>query len=148
MSPPRESLSEIGQVRIEGNPQHRVTVLLFLAGFRLVQDGLVGLRGGKWTFLSREGLAISVNFEWDERAAPIAGMVMSAPGCEVKIERETGSDHLCQSISAGEHHVVSRGPADADEPEGLVASQLSRGGKNTLFLTVFPQFMEILKRSE
>lgn len=73
---------------------------------------------------------------------------MSAPSCEVKIEREAGSDHLCQSISAGEHQVVFRGPADADEPEGLVASQLSRGGKNTLFLTVLPQFMEILKRSE
>lgn len=145
----QKAFPEIDQVRIEGNPQHRVTVLLFLAWISTRSGwSLSDCQGGKWTFLSREGLAISVNFEWDERAAPIAGMVMSAPGCEVKIEREAGSDHLCQSISAGEHHVVSRGPADADEPEGLVASQLSRGGKNTLFLTVFPQFMEILKRSE
>jgi glucose-6-phosphate dehydrogenase assembly protein OpcA len=144
----QRSFPEIDEVKLKGNPKSRIAVLLFLAWIS-TRSGWTpeDCRGDSWTLRSREGVKISVDFEWDEEAAPIAGLALRAPGCEVKVEREANCDHLCQSVSAVEHRVISRGPADADEPEGLVASQLSRGGKNTLFLTVWPQFLEMLERS-
>ncbi|MGD1978285.1 MAG: glucose-6-phosphate dehydrogenase assembly protein OpcA [Akkermansiaceae bacterium] len=145
----QKAFPSIHEVRLKGDPRHRVAVLLLLAWVATrSQWSLEKCQGDEWTVVSQEGQEIRVSFDWDEEAAPIAGLTMIAPDCEVSITREPGSTHLCQSIVAGEHRLELRGPADADEPEGLVASQLSRGGKNTLFLHVLPKFVEMLEASE
>lgn len=142
----QKAVPEIREVRLKGNPAHRVAILLLLAWVATRSKWkLERACGDEWTLVAREGAEISVIFEWDEAAAPIAALVLTAPDCEVRITRETGSPHLCQSVVGQGHRVDFSGPADADEAEGLVASQLSRGGKNTLFLTVLPRFMEMLE---
>jgi hypothetical protein len=70
---------------------------------------------------------------------------ISAPNFKARVSREAGNPHLCQSICAENHSIEFSGPADFDDSAGLVASQLSRGGKNSLFLNVLPQFVKLLE---
>jgi hypothetical protein len=100
---------------------------------------------GRVILESREGREVVVELIWDDGGAPISELEISAPKLKAKISREAGNSHLCQSIRAEGHSVNFSGPADYDDSAGLVASQLSRGGKNSLFLNVLPQFMELLE---
>jgi|TARA_B110000914_G_scaffold153153_1_gene134321 glucose-6-phosphate dehydrogenase assembly protein OpcA len=142
----QKSFSKLEEVKVKAHPDHRMAALLLLSwvitrsGWK-VESG----QGDEWTASSKEGSPITINLEWDEDAAPLAELSMSAPGCKVRVSREKGNPHLCQSVCADGHCVDLSGPADFDDPEGLVASQLSRGGKNSLYLHVLPQFRELLE---
>lgn len=145
----QKAFPEISKVKTVAHPNHRMAVYQLLAWI-LTRSGwtVASCSGNIWEVCSREGKEVQVELSWEESAAPIAELSMVAPGFEVAIRRETGSPYLCQSISAEGHQVEMSGPADAEDAEELVASQLSRGGKNSLFLAILPQFIEILKARE
>ena len=148
----QKHLTEIHSVRVKAHPSHRMAAFLMVA-WVMNRAGweLESRQGAEWSLRSQSGgadKAISLVFDWQEDAAPIAELSLSSPECEVKVSREAGNTHLCQSICSEGHCVDFSGPADSDEPEGLVASQLSRGGKNSLFLNVLPQFMALLEKSD
>ncbi len=42
------------------------------------------------------------------------------------------------------YQVSSLSPADPEDSADLVAQQLARGGKNSLFLKILPVFLELL----
>jgi glucose-6-phosphate dehydrogenase assembly protein OpcA len=141
----QQSFSEINSVAVKAHPEYRMAVLQLVAWVIKRSAWTVESReGDQLNLKTKEGKLVRVELTWDEDVAPIAELVISAPECEVKISREKGNAHLCQSICAGGHCVGFSGPADSDLPEGLVMSQLSRGGKNSLFLEILPQFMELL----
>ena len=141
----QKAFPEIDEVKLSGHPDHRMAVLLMLAWISVRSDwAMESCRGDCWVFHSPEGRKIEVRFEWVDSGAPIAGLLLKAPDCQVEVTREPGSRHLNQTISAEGHRVDFSGPADADDAERLVASQLSRGGKNSLFLAVEPRFLEML----
>jgi hypothetical protein len=50
---------------------------------------------------------------------------------------------LCRRIESVGHVIEQSGPADGLEPEELVADQLSRGGKNSLYLKTLPEFTKL-----
>lgn len=145
----QQSFSEIHSVKVNAHPEHRMAALQLVA-WVIKRSGwtVESCEGDQWGLKTKDGKAVQVELAWDEDVAPIAELAISAPGCEVKISREKGNSHLCQTICAGGHCVDFRGPADSDLPEGLVMSQLSRGGKNSLFLDILPQFMELLEAGD
>lgn len=142
----QKSFPEIETVRVTAQPGQRSAALLMAAwvirraGWKVQESG-----GDRWSLLSKAGKEIVLEMIWDEEGAPIAELLIAAPHCQVRVSREAGNPHLCQSIDADDHRLNFSGPADSDDQEGLVASQLSRGGKNSLFLQVLPQFMELLE---
>lgn len=142
----QKAFPEINRVTVGGHPDHRMAVLQLMA-WVFTRSGwtVTSCQGNRWQLRSQEGREIESELFWDEKAAPIAELKMSAPGCEVGIRREAGNSHLCQWISSEGHELETSGPADAEEQQGLVASQLSRGGKNSLFLTIFPMFTKLLE---
>jgi glucose-6-phosphate dehydrogenase assembly protein OpcA len=142
----QKSFSTINKVRVKAQPEHRTGALL-MAAWVIRRSGwkVVSRQGDQWQLKSKEGKEIALELLWDEEGAPIAELLIAAPDCSVRISREVGNHHLCQSICAHDHCLDFSGPADSDQPEGLVASQLSRGGKNSLFLQVLPQFLELLE---
>ncbi len=142
----QQNFSKINKVFIKAHPSQRMAALQ-LAAWVIERSGwkLCSLQEGIWLIESREGNEISLEFDWCDEAAPIAELVISAPDCRVAVSREKGNSHICQAICTEGHCVDFSGPADSDDPEGLVASQLSRGGKNSLFMEVFPQFMKLLE---
>lgn len=131
----------INQVRLRAQSSQRTSALLLLAW-------VAEMAGWKWkgelTFESQEGIRIETELEWDDEGAPIGLLCLESPDLNVCVSREAGNSHLCQSLCAGDHKVNVSGPADEDVPADLVASQLSRGGKNSLFLRVLPRFLELL----
>ncbi len=142
----QQNFAKIESVRVTGHPDYRMAGLQ-LAAWVIQRSGwkVVSHDDEGYLLESRDGSSIRWDFVWKEDAAPIAELAIFAPDCTVKVSREAGNPHLCQSICAGGHCVDFSGPADSDEPEGLVASQLSRGGKNSLFLEVLPQFVALLE---
>ena len=137
----QKAFPQINKVTIKAQSQQKTSALFLLAwvaelsGWRST-DGL--------NFESKDGVAIETVLEWDESGAPIGELCLEAPELTVWVSREANSRHLCQSLCVGDHCVNVSGPADSDEPADLVASQLSRGGKNSLFLRVLPRFLELL----
>lgn len=135
------ALSGIARIRIVHSPQDRNTALQLLAwlgiqaGWKMVGDSI---------FETKEGSRITVQIESSARSAPLGLVELSSLGTTVRVSREKGSAHLLREIESGDYKVSSLSPADPKSPEGLVAQQLSRGGKNSLFLKILPAFLELL----
>jgi glucose-6-phosphate dehydrogenase assembly protein OpcA len=134
-------LSEIAQIRIIHAPHDRNTALQLLA-WLAVQAGWKIIHSG--VFESKEGRRISADIESSADSAPLGLVELSAPSGSVRISREKGSTHLLREIESGDYKVSSLSPADPDCPDGLVACQLSRGGKNSLFLKILPSFLRLV----
>ena len=142
----QQSFPEIESVRVKAQSKHRTAALLMLAWVITRSGWSIQSQGSDRMILeSGAGRQIVAELALDDEGAPISELEISAPNCNVKITRKAGNSHLCQSICAKDHSVDFSGPADCDEAAGLVASQLSRGGKNSLFLNILPCFMELLE---
>ncbi|MEJ6645258.1 MAG: glucose-6-phosphate dehydrogenase assembly protein OpcA [Akkermansiaceae bacterium] len=141
----QNSLPNIESVSITAQSGQRTSALLLLA-WVASQAGwtLASAEGSIFEFTSKSGQAIQADLNWDDEGAPISELCFKAPNCEVKVLRKVGSVHLCHVLCTDGHCLDFSGPADADGAAGLVANQLSRGGKNSLFLRVLPTFFELL----
>ncbi|MDA7881832.1 glucose-6-phosphate dehydrogenase assembly protein OpcA [Akkermansiaceae bacterium] len=141
----KKSFPEINKVKIVAQKEQRTAALLLLAWVVELAGWKLLLKNGDiFEFSSAKGGLIEANIEWDGEGAPLSELSFAAPDCEIKVNRERGNAHLCQSLCTDGHCLYFSGPADADDATDLVASQLSRGGKNSLFLRVLPQFLELL----
>ena len=142
----QKAFPEIERVRVKAQSRHRMAALLMLA-WVITRSGwsVQSQESDKVILKSRDGRQLVAELTWDDEGAPISELEISAPKFKAKVSREAENSHLCQSICAKGYSVYFSGPADCDESAGLVASQLSRGGKNSLFLNVLPQFMELLE---
>lgn len=134
-------LGEISKIRIRHSPQDRNTALQFLA-WLAVQDGWKSTGVGE--FETKEGHRVAAEIESSEDSAPLGLVELSSSTTTVRVSRDKGSAHLLREIESGDYKVSSISPADPDSPEALVACQLSRGGKNSLFLKILPAFLELL----
>jgi glucose-6-phosphate dehydrogenase assembly protein OpcA len=134
-------LSEITKIRIMHSPAHRNTALQLLA-WLAVQAAWKNTGSG--IFETKEGRRIVFEILSCVHSAPLGLVELSSPNTIVRVSRENGSAHLLREIESGDYKVSSLSPADPDSPEGLVACQLSRGGKNSLFLKILPTFSELM----
>lgn len=135
------ALGGIAGIRICHSPQNRNTALQILA-WLAVQAGWK--HKGAGVFETRDGHRITAVIESSPDSAPLGLVELSSPGTTVRVSREKGSAHLLREIESGDYKVSSLSPADPEDAESLVAQQLSRGGKNSLFLKVLPTFLELL----
>jgi glucose-6-phosphate dehydrogenase assembly protein OpcA len=134
-------LGQPANVRIVHSPHDRNTALQILA-WLAVQAGWKHLGSG--AFLSKDGNRIETQVSASADSAPIGLVEIYSGGTAVRVSREKSSAHLLREIESGGHKVSSLSPADPESPEALVACQLSRGGKNSLFLKILPVFLELL----
>ncbi len=135
------ALGQIANIRIRHSPPHRNTALQLLAWLAVQAGWKVA---GKGVFETREGHRITAEIESSADSAPLGLVELSSPGTTVRVSREKGSAHLLREIESGDYKVSSLSPADPEAAESLVAQQLSRGGKNSLFLKILPAFLELL----
>ena len=134
-------LGEIERIRITHSPHDRNTAIQLLAWLAVQAGWKIA---GPGAFETKEGRRITAEIESSMSSAPLGLVELSAPCGSVRISREKGSSHLLREIESGDYKVSSLSPADPDSPEGLVACQLSRGGKNSLFLKILPTFLKLL----
>ncbi len=138
----QSALDHIDKIHIKHGTSNRNTALQLLAWLS-VQAGCK-LRGN-YTFESKGGHKIQAYIEASEIAAPIGLVELSCGKTTVRVSHEKGSTHLLREIESGDYHVTSLSPADPLPSADLVAQQLSRGGKNSLFFKILPTFLELLK---
>ena len=145
----QRALPEIDTVELTYHPAHRNSALQFLAWLAVQaswQDR-PGTAGG-FAFASLAGTPIAVGLREDGDAPPLSALVLRAGDKAAFITQAKGSAHVERRIEAPGYRVSSLAPVDPSEPAELVALQLARGGKNSLFQKVLPRFRQLLKAAE
>lgn len=146
------SLSQINRVHIVTHPKCRMAGLQILAwlahsaGWERSHDlGLDTPGGDVFSFQSAEGVPLTLSLETNDSSAPIGKVELTASDCTVHVAREAGSSHIQQCLEAGDYCMERRRPAGNDEPAALLADLLSRGGKNSLYRSIFPVWLDLLQ---
>ncbi len=151
----QRAVGGITRAKIVARKKNRVGALLLVSWLALqagwkrggelaLDDKKSTEKGEHYFFESAQGNSVEVELVWDDTGAPLGLLEVEAPDCLVRVTREKDSKHLMQSLQAGDHRIELSGPADADETMGLLADQLSRGGKNALYQKVLPGLAELL----
>jgi glucose-6-phosphate dehydrogenase assembly protein OpcA len=134
-------LGEVTKIRIKHSPEDRNTGLQLVAWLAVQAGWKVA---GEGAFETKEGHRIAVEIESSADSAPLGLVELSSAKTTVRVSRDKGSAHLLREIESSDYKVSSLSPADPEAAESLVAQQLSRGGKNSLFLKILPTFLELL----
>ncbi|MFT4177298.1 MAG: glucose-6-phosphate dehydrogenase assembly protein OpcA [Luteolibacter sp.] len=139
------ALPEIDTVNLTYRPGNRNSALQLIA-WLTVQAGWtpVSQSGSPLSFRAKNGNTISLHLTADENSAPIGKLELHSRNAILRVACDAGSTHLVREIEADQYKVSSHSPADPDTPAELLALQLSRGGKNSLYQKILPRFLELL----
>lgn len=149
------ALEQMNCIRLVVHPDHKVAGLQLLAwiiqrtgwsrsmGLGLPERG--GVDDGKvYYFETNEGVDLTAFIEVNPAGAPVGLLEFSGPECTARVGREVGEPHLHQQLNVGQHEVDRCTPAGSDDSAEMVMDQLSRGGKNSLFRSMMPIFLDLL----
>lgn len=138
----QDAIPEIRKVVIEHHPDHLhsaillVTWLAHQAGWRL-GDGAAVTRA--------DGAPIDIVIAENSAAKVIESIDLEAGDVRVRVACKPGCSHFHGCVTApGGHEVKTVSPADPLAREALVAEQLSRGGRNSLYQILLPHFLNLL----
>lgn len=143
-------------IRIVVHPKHRMAGLQLLAwivmstGWQRSMD--LGLdthsSSDLFYFETSEGSDVTAVIEVNPAGAPIGLVEISNAECKVQVSRENKSPHLHQKLDVEGHQIDRCTPAGSDDSAELVVSQLSLGGKNSLYRKMVPVFLNLLGDEE
>ena len=140
----QEALPEISNIEITFHPAHRNTALQVLA-WLAVQAGWKNRKStDPVAFESSSGLPISVALHMNPSAPPLSSLIIRAGNVIVKVTQKIGSAHVERQVETPAFKATSLSPIDPTSPADLVAIQLSRGGRNSLYQKILPRFREML----
>lgn len=141
----QQALPEIDAVEIAFHPAHRNSALQLLA-WLAVQAAWKDQHAdaGNPAFESASGTSISVSLREDASGPPLASLILRAGEKSAHISQAAGATHVERRIEAPGYRASSLSPVDPTSPEELVALQLARGGKNSLFQKILPRFRHML----
>lgn len=137
----QSAFPSLNKITLKARKDQRTTALLTIAWMAEM---------AKWTrfsglhYQSQKGLDLEVDLQLTDEGPALSEIIVEGDEFLARITRESEAKHLCQHIEAGTHRLHRMVPADLELPSELVAEQLSRGGKNSLFLRVLPSFLELL----
>ena len=143
----QQALPEIDSVEITHHPAHRNAALQLLA-WLAVQAGWKDREAyvRSFTFESDSGRTINAILRENPDAPPVSSLILRAGDRSAQIRRMAGAAHVERRIEAPGYQVSSLAPADPTSAEELVALQLARGGKNSLFRKILPRFRKLLNQ--
>jgi glucose-6-phosphate dehydrogenase assembly protein OpcA len=138
------ALEHITRVQIQHNTKNRNTALQILAWIAVQADWK---HLGGFSFKTKSGTSIQAEVHGCAESASLGLVELSSENTCVRVSHEKGAAHLLREVVSGEYRVSSLSPADPEASADLVAQQLARGGKNSLFLKVLPLYLELLKEA-
>lgn len=141
----QQALPDIDAVEITHHPAHRNSALQLLA-WLATQAAWRDADGDDFSFESSSGKTIHATLMEDVAAPPIAALTLRAGDKCAHITRAAGSDYIERRVEAPRYQVTSLAPADPLSSAELVAMQLARGGRNSLFGKILPRFRKLLER--
>ena len=141
----QKALPDIHAVEISYHPDHRNTALQVLAWLAVQAGWQDAESSGSLAFESATGAAISVAMTSDFAGPPLSSVAIRAKNTTIRVSLKPGATHVERHIETTGYHATSLSPVDPSTPAELVAVQLSRGGKNSLYQKILPRFRAMLK---
>lgn len=146
-----QALPAVQRVRIFTSQKHRMSGLQMLAwlavqaGWQPAEELFGGQQNGEsFHYQHPHGGEIIARVEICEESASLGMVEISSPDVIIRVTREKEAGLLFQQLLANGHKVEQHAPADGQNPIDLVRDQLSRGGKNSLFRKVMPEWLRLL----
>jgi glucose-6-phosphate dehydrogenase assembly protein OpcA len=142
----QEALPEIDAVEIIYHPAHRNSALQVLA-WLAVQAGWKDAESGEsFAFISPQGRSISTKLSEDPNGPPLSSVIIHAGRTTVQVSQKANASHVERQVETSGYKATSLSPIDPTSPVDLVAVQLSRGGKNSLYQKMLPRFRSLLAK--
>lgn len=136
-------LPDIRSIEIVYHPAHRNSSLQVLA-WLAVQAGWKDDPSGKPLSFISSGNEIAVTLRENASGPPLSSVEIRGGEATVRVSQKAEASHVERSIEAGSYKAVSLSPADPVSAAELIAVQLARGGKNSLFQKILPRFRSML----
>ncbi len=132
-------------VQVVGQSQHWTSSWMILAWLVTQAEwSYEGRKGDGFQFVRADGSEIAVEWTVDEAGPPVQLVSIGDGETTVSVSRQAGDSYLELGLCSPGHVVNQVTPSDPEEQVALVADQLSRGGKNSLFRKIWPVFFEML----
>jgi glucose-6-phosphate dehydrogenase assembly protein OpcA len=140
----QDALPQIHSVEISYHPDHRNTALQMLT-WLAVQAGWRDVKSNEpFALQSTSGVAISIRLIPNPAGPPLSSVVIRSPNTVVSVHQKSGASHVERQVETATYKATSLSPVDPVSPAELVAVQLSRGGKNSLYQKILPRFRALL----
>lgn len=140
----QRALPDMDSVEITYHPAHRNSALQLLAWLAEQAGWKNRKTGGRFALEGPSGHPISIVLQENSGGPPLSSLALHAGDTTARITQSTGASHVERWIEAPGYRVTSLSPVDPTSPEELVALQLARGGKNSLFMKILPRFRQML----
>jgi glucose-6-phosphate dehydrogenase assembly protein OpcA len=140
----QDALPQIHSVEISYHPDHRNTALQMLT-WLAVQAGWRDVKSNEpFAFQSTSGVGISIRLIQNPAGPPLSSVIIRSPNTVVSVHQKPGASHVERQVETATYKATSLSPVDPVSPAELVAVQLSRGGKNSLYQKILPRFRALL----
>lgn len=97
----------------------------------------------------QNGTKITYSLIPDSSATVIESINIHAGHSQIRVTRKPGCSHFHGTVTAPNgHEVKTVTPADPNACQDLVAEQLSRGGRNSIYQSMLPNFLTILQNQQ
>lgn len=140
----QESLPGIQQVEICYHPAHLMTALQVLAWLAMQAGWKDRKSSDSFAYVSNTGTPISVVLREDSGGPPLSRVALRSNDLEVCVSQNAGVSHVERKVESANYRATSLSPVDPTSPAELVAVQLARGGKNSLYQKILPRFRTML----
>lgn len=77
----------------------------------------------------------------------LSRLILRGVGFEASVYQQPCATMVRREVSAGNYRASSVSPCDPVETEKLLGSQLARGGRNTLFQKILPDFIHLIEKT-
>jgi glucose-6-phosphate dehydrogenase assembly protein OpcA len=142
----QDAIPAIRRIHLRHHPEHLHSALLFIAWFAH-QAGWDIAGPGRLT--GTGGATIAFELHPDATAHVLHSVDIDAGAVRIRVACKEGCSHFHGEIKApGGHEVETVSPADPLACEALVAEQLSRGGRNSLYHRLLPLFLNLLHNQQ
>lgn len=142
----QQALPKLNAVSITYHPEHRNTALQILAWLAVQAAWKDSAAGKPLGFTSSSGASISVSLTEDSSGPPLGSLVMQADDVTVQVTQKPQASHVERRVETSSYSAVSLSPIDPTNSAELLAVQLARGGKNSLYQKILPRFRRLLER--
>ncbi len=143
----QQALPVIDFVEITYHPDHRNSALQILAWLAVQAGWKDRDSADEFAFESSGGVAIAVSLRTAPAGPPLSSVTLRAKNATAKISQKAGASHVERHLEAAAYKATSLSPIDPTTPAALVAVQLARGGKNSLYQKILPRFRSMLIKS-
>jgi glucose-6-phosphate dehydrogenase assembly protein OpcA len=139
------ALPEIDSIEITYHPDHRNTAFQVLAWLAVQAEWRDRKSDSPLAFETAAGAPISIMTHAAPDSPPLASVIIRGGGVTVQVIQKLGATHVERHVETAAYKASSLSPVDPTRPEELVAVQLSRGGKNSLYQKILPRFRAMLE---